>query len=133
PSIADFSVYHCMWFLRLAKELAGILEATPGLRAWIDRMAAFGHHQFEKLSAEQALEIARNSSAVETRNLPFVDAHGVALGERVAIMPTDYALDPVEGELAISTATELAVRRADPQAGNVVVHFPRLGFQLKKI
>jgi glutathione S-transferase len=133
PNIADFSVYHCVWFLQRAKELAGILNATPKLQAWTIRMAAFGHYEFDKLSEEQALEIARNSRAVEGDNLPFIDVHGVALGDRVAIMPTDYALDPVEGELVISTATELAVRRIDPQAGTVVVHFPRLGFQLKKL
>lgn len=133
PGIADFSVYHCMWFIQLAKPLAGILDATPRLRDWIGRMAAFGHGQAEKMDADTALEIARSSTAVNDASRPFVDTHGVALGERVAIMPTDYALDPVEGELVISTDNEFAVRRTDPLAGEVVVHFPRIGFQLKKI
>ncbi|HJV82721.1 glutathione S-transferase family protein [Noviherbaspirillum sp.] len=132
-SIADFSVYHCMWFIQLAQPLAGILDEAPRLKAWIVRMAEFGHHQSEKMSAAQALEIARDSAAAETGHLPFVDTHGIPLGERVAVMPTDYALDPVEGELVICADNEYAIRREDPKAGSVVVHFPRLGFQLKKI
>ncbi len=132
-SIADFSVYHCMWFLQLAQPLAGILDEFPRVKEWIGRMAEFGHCQSEKMSAEQALETARNSTPAEASDFPCIDTHGVALGERVSIMPTDYALDPVEGELVISADNEFAVRREDPKGGSVVVHFPRLGFQMKKI
>lgn len=132
-SIADFSVYHCMWFVRRAEPLAGILDAAPMLRQWIERMAAIGHHQPEKMRAETALEIAREGAAIDLAEAAYFDTHGAALGDRVAIMPTDYALDPVEGELVLASATEFALRRTDPRAGTVVVHFPRLGFQLKKI
>ncbi|MGB6055149.1 MAG: glutathione S-transferase family protein [Burkholderiaceae bacterium] len=133
PCIADFSVYHCLWFLQLAPALTGILDATPKLLAWTARMAAFGHHKSGSMSAAQALEAARSGTPGATAQLPFVDTHGVARGERVAIMPTDYALDPVEGALLVSSDNEFAVRRTDPLAGTVLVHFPRLGFQLKKL
>lgn len=132
-TIADFSVYHSVWFIQRAQPVAGVLDTMPALKEWAARMAAFGHHEFEKMHAEEALQVARDSKSVVDSDAAFVDTHGVALGERVAIMPTDYALDPVEGELIISTATEFAVRREDPQAGTVVVHFPRIGFQLKKV
>lgn len=132
-SIADFSVFHCIWFIQLAHPLAGILDATPKLKAWSARLQEFGHHQSEKLHAEAALEVARNSTPADTAQLPFLDTHGIALGERVTVTPTDYALDPVEGELVIASDNEYAVRRSDPQAGTVVVHFPRIGFQLKRI
>jgi len=133
PCIADFSVYHCLWFLQLAPALAGMLDATPKLRAWIARMAAIGHHQSEKLSAAQALETARNSTPGTSAPQPFVDTHGVAPGQRVTVTPTDYALDPVEGELLVCSHNEFAIRRTDPLAGTVLVHFPRIGFQLKKL
>ncbi|RJG06160.1 glutathione S-transferase family protein [Noviherbaspirillum cavernae] len=133
PCIADFSVYHCIWFLQLAKPVAGILDIAPNVKTWSGRMAEFGHHDHERMSAEQALEIARNSHAAAVDDRPFFDAQGAVLGDRVEIMPTDYALDPVAGELVQSTLDEFAVRRTDPQAGTVVVHFPRIGFQLKKI
>jgi glutathione S-transferase len=132
-SIADFSVYHCLWFVRLAQPLAGILDLTPQLANWLLRMEQIGHHTSEKMRAEQALEIAHASVAADAGHLAWVDTHGAARGDRVAITPTDYALDPVEGELVISTDTEFGVRRTDLQAGALVVHFPRLGFQVKRI
>lgn len=132
PSIADFAVNHSVWFLQSAPAVAGVLDVAPQLKEWAKRMAAFGHHEFDKMNAEMALAVARDTRAADTSHLPFVDFHGVALGDRVAIMPSDYGIDPVEGELVISTDNELAVRRTDPLAGDVVVHFPRVGFQLKK-
>ena len=133
PTIADFSVYHPIWYLRNATAVAGILNAAPKLSAWADRMAALGHHEFEAISGEQAIAIARDSKPAVTAESPFVDTHGVALGDRVAIQPTDYGLDPVEGELVLAADNEFAVRRTDERADTVVVHFPRLDFQLKKI
>jgi hypothetical protein len=131
-TIADFSVYHCLWFVKKAEPVAGILDIAPALKQWLARMSEFGHHEFEALDSEQAVAIARSSTPAAGQDGEFYDAHGMSLGERVTITPTDYALDPVEGELVLSTASEIAVRREDARAGVVVVHFPRVGFQLKK-
>ena len=49
---------------------------------------------------------------------------------RVAMIPDDYGFDPVEGEVVASSAHEIAVRRNDPQLGEIVVHFPRIGFRV---
>lgn len=131
PSIADFSVYHSIWFIQSAPAVAGILDAAPRLLEWAGRVKALGHGEMKKMSAEQALDVAREGRFASV-DVPFVDYHGVQLGDKVAIMPTDYGVDPVEGELVLATETEFAVRRNDPLAGTVVVHFPRIGFQMKK-
>ena len=47
-------------------------------------------------------------------------------------MPVDYALDPVKGELVSASADEIVIRRSDPRAGTVQVHFPRFGYALAK-
>ena len=47
-------------------------------------------------------------------------------------MPVDSGLDPVRGELLSASADEIVLRRTDPRAGTVQVHFPRFGFQLTK-
>jgi glutathione S-transferase len=132
PCLADFSVYHSVWFLLAAPVVADVLDVAPRLKEWAARMAAIGHHNVEKSSAEEALEAARASTAASTEGAPFIDYHGVALGDRVAVMPSDYGMDPVEGELVLSADNEFAVQRTDPMAGTVIVHFPRIGFQLKK-
>lgn len=133
PGIADFSVYHCLWFVQKAEPVAHILDTAPALKAWLARMAQFGHHQSERLASEEAVAIARASTPEACDGMPLFNTHDVSLGQRVTITPTDYALDPVEGELVLSTASRFAVRREDPRAGVVHVHFPRIGFHLKKV
>jgi glutathione S-transferase len=46
----------------------------------------------------------------------------------VKVSADDYGRDPVAGQVVFSNAHEIAIRRTDPQAGDVVVHFPRAGF-----
>lgn len=133
PTIADFSAYHALWYVRRVSVLASILDAAPALLAWADRMAAFGHHDHEAMRSEAAIAVAQAGTPADLSGRPFVDYHGAALGDRVAIMPTDYALDPVEGVLVQSTEQAFSLRRNDERAGEVVVHFPRLGFQLRKL
>lgn len=132
PTIFDFSVYHAVWYVRRVENLAAILERAPKLLTWADRIAAIGHHHCDKITSADAIEVARSSTPVVS-DTAFFDVHGIGRGERVTVTPTDYALDPVEGDLVLATHDELAIARTDPRAGNVVVHFPRIGFQLKKI
>ena len=47
-------------------------------------------------------------------------------------MPVDTGLDPDTGELVTASADRIVIRRTDPRAGNVQVHFPRFGFQINK-
>jgi len=42
----------------------------------------------------------------------------------------DYGFDPIAGELVASSEHEVAVRRIDPALGELVVHFPRVGFRV---
>ena len=49
----------------------------------------------------------------------------------MVIAATDYGVDPVAGELLFAGTEELILRREDPRAGVVHVHFPRLGFRIQ--
>jgi hypothetical protein len=46
----------------------------------------------------------------------------------VQVAATDYGTDPVIGRLVHASVFEFAVRRSDPRAGEVTVHFPRNGY-----
>jgi hypothetical protein len=48
----------------------------------------------------------------------------------VTVTADDYAFDPVAGQIVALTASDIAIRRRDPQVGEIVVHFPRAGFRL---
>lgn len=131
PGIADFSVYHCLWYVRNAGEMARILDPHPALLAWMDRIKAFGHGASERMSSAQAIEVAKAAGASKHKVL-MADAHGLALGDAVTIAATDYGSDPVSGTLAINGINHIALRRTDERAGEVTVHFPRIGFAIKK-
>lgn len=135
PTLADFAVYHPLWFVQKIAAVPAILEATPAVLAWMARMAAIGHGTWTEMDSSEAIAVARSASlaADAGTGARFVDHHGVAIGDRVAVLPTDYALDAVEGILRHAGANTFIVEREDARAGTVRVHFPRVGFQLKTI
>lgn len=130
PSIADFSIYHCLWFVVRGGPVAKIFEGFPALQSWRERMAAFGHGTHEKLDSGDAIRIARE--AVPAKSPGNLDSHGLAIGERVVAAATDTGVEPIEGTLYGATKTAFSIAREDPRAGKVVVHFPRLGFELRR-
>jgi len=133
PSIADFSLAHCLWFLKGTSVTAPLVDAYPNVSAWLGRVLGFGHGASSALSAEDAIAIARAATPAALPDEPFVEPNGLTVGQRVQIAATDYGVDPVEGELVFAGAEELILRREDDRAGTVHVHFPRLGFAIKTL
>ena len=134
PGVADFAVYHPLWFTQeRTPALAGIFDATPEIQAWMARMQAMGHGTAGKCSAEEALHVSRNSTPATEPGDVFQDEHGIALGSPVLVAADNFGLEPTEGELIAATRTRYTLRRTDDRAGTVHVHFPRVGFTLKKV
>jgi glutathione S-transferase len=133
PSLADFSCYHALWFTQRIAPLAGILDATPSLSAWMGRMAAMGHGSMEQSDASAAITIAAQSKPAGLEHGKFQDDHGIALGSQVTITAESFGLEPTDGELLAATRTRYSIRRSDARAGTVHVHFPRIGFQLRAV
>ena len=134
PCVADFAVYHPLWFTQeRTPALAGIFEATPTVKAWMARMKAIGHGTSAPCSAEDALQSARNAEPVALSSDVFQDEHGIPLGSQVVIAADNFGLEPTEGELVAATRTHYTLHRTEARAGNVHVHFPRVGFTLKKV
>lgn len=134
PSIADFAAYHPLWFTRTrTPAMAGILNATPAVLAWMDRMAELGHASFDKCSATDAIAIAQAATPVALHDDTFQDDHGIALGSQVTVRSESFGLEPTHGELIAATRMHYTLRRTDERAGTVHVHFPRIGYSLKKV
>ncbi|MBP8307619.1 MAG: glutathione S-transferase family protein [Burkholderiaceae bacterium] len=133
PTIADFSAYHPLWFVRRAPALAPILAGYPAVAAWFARIGALGHGESSELDANEALAIAAAATPADTHGQPWVDYHGCQPEDEVEIEPADYGIVPVRGHLVVSALDHLAVRRSDPRSGEVVVHFPRIGYRMRKV
>ncbi|ALE89529.1 glutathione S-transferase family protein [Pseudomonas versuta] len=131
PSIADFALAHSLWFLKATPVTAPLVDAYPAVSAWLQRVLDFGQGTPIEMTAEQALAVAKGAEPVA---LPEFDSgFGFSKGQRVTVAATDYGVDPVEGELVYIGAEELVVRREDPRAGVVHVHFPRIGFRIEAV
>ena len=133
PCVADFAAYHPLWFTRqVVPVMAGILDATPAVLAWMDRMAALGHGHMEKSSASESIAVcAASTGASGLKDSIFEDEHGIALGSRVTVAAESFGTDVTEGELIAASRTHYSLRRVDARAGTVQVHFPRIGYVLK--
>lgn len=129
PSVADFSVYHCLWFVAQNSVNATLLEPHANVAGWMARVAAFGHGEVQEVTAEDALADALESTPVAP-DLGDFDLHGVAIGTQVNVAPTDYGKVPVAGRLVAASATELVLARSDERAGELMTHFPNIGFQI---
>ena len=130
-SIADFSVYHCLWFIRRAGPLASIIDDFPYVARWYERMRRLVQPPHADMTSEAALRHAADESVQELESEFYTDTHGIALGDEVTITPIDTGCDPVRGELVMALRDELAVRRFDDRVGELIVHFPRIGFEMK--
>lgn len=124
---------HALWFLRGTPVTAPLVDAYPAVATWLARVLDFGHGSFSDMSGEEAVEIARNATPVALPDAALVDPNGFTIGQQVAISAVDYGVDAVEGELVFSGTEELILRREDPRAGTVHVHFPRMGFAIKAL
>jgi hypothetical protein len=84
------------------------------------------------MSSAQAIDVAAKAEPMAVGGEPFQDEHGIALGSRVTIAAETFGPEPTEGELLAATRMHYTLRRADERAGTVHVHFPRIGYVLKK-
>jgi glutathione S-transferase len=126
-SLADFSVYHPLWVMYRNPASGRFFEPLARVRAWLDRIAAFGHGNPTEMESADAVRIARESTPATTAREDPADPVGRRVGDQLRIFPEAYGRDPVAGELVFADAHEIALRRRDARAGEIVAHFPKEG------
>ena len=135
PTAADLSVWQTTFLLRKncppeVDALLGLAPSSPVL-AWYDRIAAYGHGTFSEITPEQAFDIARSAEPATVTHLqPDGDPGGLKAGCPVTVTPEDNARVPVHGTLVAAGAHEVIIHRRDASAGNLYLHFPRLGYDV---
>jgi glutathione S-transferase len=138
PCVADFATYHALWYTRnQVPVMADILAATPAVGEWMDRLAAIGHGSMDKFNSADAITVAKNAEPEPAGNnllidSAFQDDHGIPLGTPVTITAETFGPEPTQGVLLAATRTHYTLQREDPRVGTVHVHFPRIGYVLRK-
>ncbi len=83
------------------------------------------------MSAEAALAAARSADPLPVDAAAPDTVLGLAPGERVAVVPDDFARVPVEGTLVAAGPETIVIRRDAPDLGALHLHFPRAGFEVR--
>jgi len=134
PSWADILGYFPVWMCRgNIRDGAALLTRYSGIAAWEQRVQAFGHGERTDLDAESALAIARDAESIVVADVSATHLPGLQQGSAVTVTPEDYGSVPVAGELVRLTGRDIAIRRTDSRAGEVVVHFPRAGYRVESV
>ena len=129
--LVDINAYMNVWYA--TGNIAALKEAVaefPRLVAWQQRVHAIGHGTRSEMSTADALKIATNATPTTATKADPRDPNGRKPGDRIRVTPDDYGKIAVEGEIVSLSAQHVAIRRNDPVAGEIVVHFPRAGFVL---
>ena len=134
PGLADATAWYVFWMARgFVAAMEGILSPFVRIAQWEARMRSLGHGQRTELGAAAAHAMARASQPLTPRGVDESDPSGLRFGQQVSVTPDDYGKVPVQGELVTLRHDEVAVRRDDPRAGTVVVHFPRVGYRVEYV
>jgi hypothetical protein len=96
-------------------------------------MKGFGHHNISKMTAAEAVNVAKQSTPIDVSAKLFIDEHDIPLGTEVVVTADNFGLEPTQGILVSASKTRLTLKREDERTGSVQVHFPRNGFVLKKV
>lgn len=134
PSIADFSLYHGLWFAAQNPVVSSLFDGFDHVKRYMEPFIAWG--QVEGVASTSEAALARGSEAEPElfaygEYLPFAGSEGgIKIGDQVAVVPDDYGKIPVVGELLHLSDLTIVVRRADPVAGAINAYFPRTGFDI---
>jgi glutathione S-transferase len=133
PGWADITAYFPLWMTRAFVPGADAMLARNSRTAhWEARVREIGHGRRVDIEASAALDIARQATPEPARGVDSDDPLRLRDGERVSVAPDDYGKVPVTGELVTLTLDEVAIRRRDERVGDVVTHFPRIGYRVER-
>jgi hypothetical protein len=135
PGLADIQAYPFVWMARGAfTDLAAqLLDDLPAVVAWEARMKTLGEGRRRPIATAEALAEASAAVPAAIAKVDPRDPQGLRAGQLVEVSPDDTRRGAVRGEVVIATAGEIAVRRRGDAVGDVVVHFPRLGYRVDPV
>jgi glutathione S-transferase len=131
-SLADAACFYPIWLFKNSPKLFATVTERPALAAWFARIEGFGPGTMQPMTGAEALAIARKSTPVDITRSESAEMEGLALGDTVTITADDYGVEESRGTVVRLAANEITIRRQDPAVGELAVHFPRLGYRIKK-
>lgn len=133
PGISDAYVYYLVWFLRgRFSGGPGFLQEFNNIQAWEKRIQDIGHGTVSEFTADDALDVARRSTPASGNGVDMLDPLNLERDDQIAVS-SKQSPDEVVGNLISLTANEVTVLRETSKTGRVAVHFPRVGYHIRKV
>lgn len=134
PGMVDVHAYMNPWFVEknIPDFLEQCFESAPMTKDWYRRLKDFKGQAPEYISGADAITIARDAAPRLKPASTAQDIRDFQPGDKVAIAADDYAKDWVEGELVVANAERVIIARFDERAENLHLHFPRVGYVLRR-
>lgn len=135
PGLTDVQVFPFVWMARayFPDIAAQLFASLPHFHEWEKRMAAVGQGTRTPATADEAFAAARASAPQRSISIDAHDPLGLHADNEVEIAPDDTRRGSVRGKLERLTHDEIAVRRTGERSGEVLVHFPRVGYRVTPV
>ncbi len=133
PGLLDTYVYYLIWFLRgRFSGGPGFLQEFHNILEWEARVQEIGHGHMSEFSANDALDVARQSKPEAGHGIDVMDPLGLPRDAVVAVSSKQNP-DEIVGNLITLSLNEVTILREDSKVGSVAVHLPRVGYSIRKI
>ena len=136
PTHADFSLFHCVWFIMGTDSKC--LSNYANVGRWYGAMNEFKSAPASDISGEDAIQLASLAAAQDEIELMQDEAlvpknvSSIATGSQVVVNATDYGVDKVEGALKLHSNLRIVIARKMQDNSTVNVHFPALNYSLNQ-
>jgi hypothetical protein len=95
-------------------------------------MGAFSSTETDLIDGEAAVAIASSSKFLTPATAGTIIDPDLVAGASVEVLPIDYGFQPTQGELIVASNDSIVIKRSDERACELLVHFPRIGFEIRK-
>ena len=133
PGLWDIHAWTVPWFTRGVPGGDVVYAGLARLAAWEQRVNALGEGRRIECTASDAIEIARAATPQTLGTCDPDDVQGLRADMAVEVTPDDTQRGGVRGTVVTATCNEIAVLRTDARCGEIVVHFPRLGYRVTRL
>lgn len=134
-SMSDLLAWYIVWFIKgRFADAEQLFAEFDALLQWIPLMESMGHGTYTDITPADALAVANASTPNTEQVSDAADPQGLKPGMTVSVAPlTNSGEHGVSGKLCSVGSDRLSLHRNDELCGDVVVHFPRVGYRVSVV
>ena len=132
PGVCDLELYYFVWFIRGRWDKGPeFLSQFEHIVPWEQRISEIGHGVVSDMSADEALEIARQAQPQSAHESEDNDPQGLKPGMKVSVVAdVDGGETHTVGLVASVEKHTISIMRFSEHLGELCVYFPKAGYRI---